>query len=98
MSTPAIPVLMSKDNPEGWKLELLLPQLCQELADKNARLAGDASATAILVRANNVRILDLLLEAERLQRDTQGRLAALAPDQGPGGQPRIGAGAHGAEG
>lgn len=93
MSTPAIPVLMSKDNREGWKLELLLPQLCQELADKNARLAGDASATAILVRANNVRILDLLLEAERLQRDTQARLDALGPDPGPSGRPRIGAGA-----
>ncbi|MCJ2067794.1 hypothetical protein MKK75_03055 [Methylobacterium sp. J-030] len=97
MSTPAIPVLMSKDNPDGWKLELLLPQLCQELADKNARLAGDPSATAILVRANNVRILDLLLEAERLQRDTQARLTELGPDRGPSGRPRIGAGSAGSQ-
>lgn len=98
MSTPAIPVLMSKDNPEGWKLELLLPQLCQELADKNARIAGDTSATAVLVRSNNFQILDLLLAAERLQRDTQARLAALGPDPGPTGQPRIGADAPGVEG
>jgi len=93
MSTPTVPVLMSKDNPTGWKLEELLPQLRQEIADKNARLAGDQSATAILVRANNIRVLDHLLAAEDLQRNTIDRLAALAPDPGPSGPPRIGAGA-----
>jgi len=93
MSTPTVPVLMSKDNPSGWKLEELLPQLRQEIADKNARIAGDQSATAILVRANNYRVLDHLLAAEDLQRNTLDRLDALRPDPGPSGQPRIGAGA-----
>ena len=93
MSTPTVPVLMSKDNPSGWKLEELLPQLRQEIADKNARIAGDQSATAILVRANNFRVLDHLLAAEDLQRNTVDRLSALAPDPGPNGPPRIGAGA-----
>ncbi|MDH2313114.1 hypothetical protein [Methylobacterium brachiatum] len=97
MSTATTPVLMSKDNPTGWKLEELLPQLHQEIADKNARIADDRSATAILVRANNIRILDLILSAEELQRDTLARLAALRPDPGPGGPPRIGAGANAPE-
>ena len=97
MSTPTTPVLMSKDNPTGWKLEVLLPQLHQEIADKNARIAGDRSAIAILVRANNIRILDLLLAAEDLQRDTLARLDALRPDPGPGGTPRIGVGANAPE-
>ena len=97
MSTPTAPVLMSRDNPTGWKLEALLPQLHQEIADKSARIAGDRSATAILVRANNIRILDLLLAAEDLQRDTLARLDALRPDLGPGGTPRIGAGANAPE-
>jgi hypothetical protein len=92
MSTPTTPVLISVDNPTGWKLEEMLPHLRHEVADKNARLAGDASATAVLVRSNNFRIPDHLLAAEELQRDTQARLDALAPDQGPSGTPRIGAG------
>lgn len=93
MSTPTTPVLMSADNPTGWKLEELLIQLRAEICAKNARIARDQSATAILVRANNIRIIDHLLVAEDLQRDTLARLDALRPDPGPGGPPRIGAGA-----
>lgn len=93
MSRPATPVLMSADNPKGWKLEDLLIQLREEIAAKNARIAGDQSATAILVRANNTRILDHFYVAEDLQRDSVARLDALRPDPGPGGTPRIGAGA-----
>lgn len=92
MSTPTTPVLMSKENPDGWKLEELLAQLRLELYAKNDRIAGDSRPTAQAVRANNANMIDLLSVVEGRQRDTIARLARLAPDQGPGGTPRIGAG------
>ena len=93
MSTPTTPVLMSADNPEGWKLEALLQQLCLELYAKNDRIAGDPSPTARAVLVNNLGLIGLLALAEVRQRDTLARLAALRPDSGPGGTPRIGSGA-----
>ncbi|MGU3664441.1 hypothetical protein ACLBX9_09685 [Methylobacterium sp. A49B] len=92
MSTPTTPVLMSADNPDGWKFEELLAQLRLELHAKNDRIAGDASPTARMVQANNLGIIDLLSVIEGRQRDTLARLDALRPDPGPGGPPRIGGG------
>lgn len=83
-------VLMSADNPNGHKLEDLLLKLRDELYRKNHRIKDDKSPTALTVLANNRRILSLLSVAEELQRDTIKALAALAPDQGPLGRPRIG--------
>ncbi|MBP2494677.1 hypothetical protein ABID82_007202 [Methylobacterium sp. PvP062] len=93
MSTPTTPVLMSKANPDGWKLEELLAQLRLELHAKNDRIADDPRPTAKAVRANNLGMIDLLSVLEGRQRDTLARLDRLAPDQGPGGTPRLGAGA-----
>lgn len=92
MSTPTTPVLMSADNPTGWKFEELLAQLRLELHAKNDRVAGDTSPTSRMVQANNLGIIDLLSVIEGRQRDTLARLDALRPDPGPGGPPRIGAG------
>ena len=93
MSTPVTPVLMSADNPDGWKFEELLAQLRLELHAKNDRIAGDPSPTSRMVQANNLGIIDLLSVIEGRQRDTLARLDALRPDQGPRGTPRLGAGA-----
>lgn len=93
MSTPATPVLMSADNPSGWKLEDLLAQLQVELDAKIARIRMDVSPTATAVMTNNFGIRDHLARAEVLQRDTLRRLDALRADPGPGGPPRIGASA-----
>ena len=92
MSTPTTPVLMSADNPTGWKFEELLAQLRLELHAKNDRIAADPSPIAKTARANNLGIIDLLSVIEGRQRDTLARLDALRPDPGPGGPPRIGAG------
>ena len=92
MSTPTTPVLMSADNPTGWKFEELVAQLRLELHAKNDRIAGDTSPTSKMVQANNLGIIDLLSVIEGRQRDTLARLDALRPDPGPGGTPRIGAG------
>lgn len=93
MSTPTTTVLMSADNPTGWKLEELLAQIAQDLRVKNDRLEGDASPTSKAVLINNLGIIDCLTLAEVRQRDTLRRLNLLGPDQGPGGVPRIGTGA-----
>ena len=93
MSTPTTKVLMSADNPTGWKLEELLAQIGQDLRAKNDRLEGDASPTSTAIRINNLGIIDCLALAEVRQRDTLRRLDRLGPDQGPGGTPRVGTGA-----
>lgn len=85
------PVLMSRDNPEGWKLEDLLSQLRDEIVAKNRNIANDDRPAAQAVHQNNKAILQLLAGCENLQRDSLSRLDALGPDQGPLGKPRIGA-------
>ncbi|MBE7247465.1 MAG: hypothetical protein INR63_21185 [Actinomycetospora chiangmaiensis] len=93
MSTPTTKVLMSADNPTGWKLEELLVQISEDLRVKNDRLEGDASPTSRAIRINNLGVIDCLALAGVRQSDTLRRLDLLGPDQGPGGTPRIGAGA-----
>lgn len=88
------PVLMSAENPEGWKLEELLSTMRDELAAKNRRIVNDDSPTAQAVLQNNRMILQFLTGCENLQRDSIARLKALAPDPGPTGTPRIGVGSQ----
>lgn len=85
------PILMSKDNPNGYKLEDLLRQLRDELEQKTNRIANDPSPEAERVRRNNGKISLLLREAEHTQRESMGTLDAIGIDQGPTGKPRIGA-------
>lgn len=88
-------ILMSADNPAGWKLEELLALIIQDLRAKNDRLEADTSPTSQAVVRNNLGIIDCLALAEVRQRDTLRRLNLLAPDPGPAGTPRIGAGVAG---
>lgn len=93
MSTSTTTVLMSVDNPTGWKLEDLLARIVQDLRVKNDRLEGDASPTSRAVLINNLGVIDCLALAGVRQLDTLRRLDLIGPDRGPGGTPRIGAGA-----
>jgi hypothetical protein len=83
-------VLMSRENPEGWKLEDLLDQIIAELDTKTNRLLSDTSSLALHVISNNRAIMSKLLRCAAVQRNTIAALAAHAPDQGPRGKPRIG--------
>jgi hypothetical protein len=85
-----IKVLMSVDNPQGFKLEELLKQLQIEVEEKTARVANDTSELAESVKCNNRQIVLLLSNAERLQRASFKLMAAKYPDTGPSGTPRIG--------
>ncbi|WP_052954872.1 hypothetical protein [Microvirga vignae] len=86
------PVLMSPENPTGWKLEELLGALQHEVHNKCARIARDDRPVAKAVLRNNHRIIDLLRVAMSLQEESLAALASIAPDPGPLGKPRIGEG------
>ncbi|OAS26296.1 hypothetical protein [Methylobacterium platani] len=84
------PILMSRANPDGAKLEDHLAQLIDELRAKTANVRGDASPVAEIVARHNVQIMDLLAAARVLQLGTIEALAQVAPDPGPRGTPRVG--------
>ncbi len=84
------PILMSSENPEGWKLEELLVQVKQEVSEKINKIINDQSPHAQLVIQNNLSIIEHLGAAEALQRASMIVLDAKAPNQGPTGTPRIG--------
>lgn len=86
------PVLMSSDNPGGWKLEELLARLREELDRKNDHLAGDGHPIAKAVVISNRKIISLLDVAEQHQRAGLRHLDRIGPDQGPTGKPRVGPG------
>lgn len=86
---------MTADNPDGWKLEELLPQIAAELEAKTRRLESNVDPVAVAVCRNNREIINLLKMAEGTQRATLDALAAIGPDQGPRGKPRLGPGPDG---
>lgn len=85
------PLLMSRDNPYGWKLEDLLTQLRKELEGKAAALvARDKGAVARSVASHNRQIAKLLERPLLLQHAALGILNSIGPDQGPLGAPGVG--------
>lgn len=87
------PVLMNYANPNGWKLEELLPQICADLREKCARIEGDPNPVAQTVLAHNHDIIRMLTQATDKQLHSMAVLDSVGPDQGPLGKPRIGKGA-----
>lgn len=84
------PVLMTAENPSGWKLEDLLDQLVVEVQDKTAKISTDERPEARTVAGNNRQIIKNLKTAARFQRHSFTVLRGLGPDQGPTGKARIG--------
>ena len=85
-----MPVLMSRDNPDGHKLEELLGEMISDLTIKTERLEGESShEQAPLIIGRNRRIIDLLAQAKRLQERSMAILDRIGPDQGPTGTPRL---------
>lgn len=84
------PVLMSRDNPAGWKLEELMEQVRCEIMSKSLNIADDMSFEAQTVKNNNFLILGLLMQVEAIQRQSFVVMSKLGEDQGPNGKPRIG--------
>lgn len=86
------PILMSRENRDGHKLEELLAQIADELTKKNDRLTGDLTPAAQTLRHNNVEIISLMHQARRHQEHSLKVLLEVGPDQGPMGKPRVGQG------
>lgn len=84
------PILMSRENPTGWKLETLTEKLREEINRKSLNIASDPSFAAQTVTNNNFQIIGLLMQIEALQRQSFAVMAQVGPDQGPTGKPRIG--------
>jgi hypothetical protein len=80
-------ILMSVENPNGYKLEELLVQIRGELVEKSKRLSNDCPINT-LIRYNNGEIIAMLKLAETYQRDTMAALDTLGEDPGPTGTPR----------
>ncbi|MBJ7550764.1 exonuclease domain-containing protein [Marinomonas ostreistagni] len=89
LERPAANVLMSRDNPNGWKLEELLPKVAKEIAVKTERIKGDESGRSLSIQKNNTEIETFLYKAARKQFDTLRLLDEVGPDQGPEGEARI---------
>jgi hypothetical protein len=75
-------ILMSTENPTGWKLEELLAQLQEEIRWKTAKVINDGSPQAGLIVANNNAIISCLAQAESLQKTSMYLLDAMAPNEG----------------
>ena len=81
---------MSRENPDGWKLEELLEQIRFELGEKNELLRNDECVVSTKVRLNNSTIMLNLIECIALQNHTMQALDELGENQGALGKPRIG--------
>lgn len=84
------PILMSKENPNGYKLEELLEQVSHEMILKNEKIKHDTSKVSAMIRGNNFEIISHISRAKQLQEETYKMLAEIGKDQGPKGHPRIG--------
>ena len=93
-------VLISKDNPEGYKLEDLLTTLLADLELKTNELSGklDTNVSAFncskkdvmcRILENDTKIMAALKTAILARNDSAQALATLGVDQGPTGTPRI---------
>jgi len=85
-------ILMSRENPEGFKLEELAEKLRHEVQAKTLNIAGDPRIEAQTVVNNNAQIIGLLFQIEALQRQSFAVMAQIRPDEGPTGKPRVGEG------
>lgn len=84
------PILMSRENPTGWKLESLTEKLREEINRKSLNIASDPSVEAQIVTNNNFQIIGLLMQIEALQRESMVIMSQIGPDQGPTGRARLG--------
>ncbi len=86
--------LISKENPEGHKLEDILRAIRRDILTRCTKIADDHRSEASHVLDNNVKILNLLSDAVHLADDSTTTLhKAFGPSAAAeGGPPRIGDG------
>lgn len=87
-------ILMSYENPDGFKLEDLMVLLANEMNVKNDNAKTDKSKLSKAVQANNLEILKHMNEIKNLQLHSYELMAEKAHDGGVNGKPRIGEGSE----
>lgn len=70
MNIDRVSILMSVDNPQGWKLEDVCQKLADELQVKTDKLASSTCPASAVARHNNLAIISRLLECKELQEST----------------------------
>ena len=83
-------LLMSRDNPDGWKLEELLGTIRRELVEKNKLIQDDECQVSKIVQSNNREIINSLADCIIMQNHSMEALDTLGENQGVTGKPRIG--------
>ena len=83
-------LLLSTDNPNGWKLEDIIDEIQNDIVRRSARIVDDGRPEARTVLTNNIEILKLLTVCSEKALDSTRVLSTLGPSQGPQGIPRIG--------
>lgn len=84
-------LLVSPDNPEGWKLEDIIDEIQNDIIRRTARIVDDSRPEARTVLHNNIEIMQLLTSCSEKAHDSTRVLNTLGPSVSPhGGAPRIG--------
>ncbi len=84
-------LLLSPDNPDGWKLEDIIDEIQNEIVLRTARIVDDARPEARTVLHNNIEIMQLLTVCSEKAHDSTRVLNTLGPSiSTQGGAPRIG--------
>ncbi len=71
-----LPVLMTAENPDGWKLEDLAEQLANEIDAKTAKILGIDAPAAALYRVENARFARQLRDMSKRQAENIAFAAA----------------------
>ena len=82
-------ILMTRDNPNGFKLEALAKKLQLEIKAKSFHISGDTSIEAQTIVSNNAQIVGLLCQVEAIQNHSLIVLSTIRQDEGPGGKARL---------
>lgn len=69
-------MLMSKENPYGWKLEELLGKLIEEVKEKSEKIIDSPHPQRDMILRHNYEIIEHLLTAKAFQEETYRQLDA----------------------
>ena len=84
-------LLVSPNNPDGWRLEDLLDEIQNDIVRRSARIVDDNRPEARAVLYNNIEIMQLLTTCSEKAHDSTRVLNTLGPSESlNGGVPRIG--------
>ncbi len=84
-------LLVSPENPKGWKLEDLIDEIQNDIIRRTARIVDDNRPEARTVLHNNIEIMQMLTVCSEKAHDSTRVLNTLGPSVSTrGGAPRIG--------